>query len=152
MPGTGFSDRPHVRTTRAVSAASKQVEDHMHRDTNGTASDDKLEILAKIVDSRLAVWCDGGIVAFSVNWTDPQTAYDLVSAAIHNFLEARNATEVSIILDAIDLLEEHAQSEREGIDTAMVDFIRLKDGWKTADPPLPPAMGMVNRPRIGAAA
>src|SRR5258708_33893338 len=41
MPGTGLSDRPHVRTTRAVPAASKRVEDPMHRDSNAKASDDE---------------------------------------------------------------------------------------------------------------
>ena len=116
------------------------------------SEDDKLEIIAKIVDSRLAISCDGGIVAFAASWTDPQTAYDLVSAAIHNFLEARNAAEVSIILDAISLLEEHAQSEREGIDTAMDEFIRLKDGWTAGDAPAPMIAGMVNRPRFSGAA
>ena len=116
------------------------------------SEEDKLEIIAKIVDSRLAISCDGGIVAFAASWTDPQTAYDLVSAAIHNFLEARNAAEVSIILDAISLLEDHAQSEREGIDTAMDEFIRLKDGWSAGGVPAPMIPGMVNRPRfIGAA-
>ena len=51
----------------------------------------------------------------------------------------RRATlaEVSIIHDAISLLEEHAQSEREGIDTAMDEFIRLKDGWTAGDTPAP---------------
>jgi len=116
------------------------------------SEEDKLEIIAKIVDSRLTISIDGGIVAFAASWTDPQTAYDLVSAAIHNFLEARNAAEVSIILDAISLLEDHAQSEREGIDGAMDEFIRLKDGWSTGSVPGPMIPGMPNRPRfIGAA-
>jgi hypothetical protein len=115
------------------------------------SEEDKLEIMAKLVDSRLTVATDGGIVGFAATWTDPQTAYDLVSAAVHNFLDARNGAEVSIILDAISLLEQHAQAEREGIDLAMDDFLRMKDGWKApvvAGPPLP---GMV-RPRVDAVA
>src|SRR5262249_31247274 len=87
------------------------------------SEEDKLEIMAKIIDGRLTVAIDGGIVSFAASWTDPQTAFDVVSAALHNFLEARNAAEVSIVLDAISLLEEHAEAEREGIDTAMDDFL-----------------------------
>jgi uncharacterized protein involved in exopolysaccharide biosynthesis len=106
------------------------------------SDDDKVEILAKLVDARLTVGSDGGVVSFAATWTDPQTAFDVVSAAIHNFLESRQAAEVSIIQDAIALLEDHAQSAREGIDTAMDDFIRLKDGWRT-----PATPGAALRPR-----
>jgi hypothetical protein len=113
------------------------------------SEDDKLEMMAKLIDGRLTVVTDGGIVAFAATWTDPQTAYDLVSAAVHNFLEARNGAEVSIILDAISLLEDHAQSEREGIDLAMDDFLRMKDGWKA--PAGPPVPGMVRPPFPSAA-
>jgi hypothetical protein len=115
------------------------------------SEDDKLEIMGKLVDSRLTVMTDGPIVAFAATWPDPQTAYDVVSAAVHNFLEARNGAEVSIILDAISLLEEHAQAEREGIDLAMDDFLRLKDGWKAPAAAGPPLPGMV-RPSVGGGA
>ena len=76
------------------------------------------------------------------------------SSAVQSFLDGRNAAEVSIIADAISLLEEHARGERDGIDTAMEEFIHLKDGWKTAALAATPAsggkssIGLPNRPPI----
>ena len=67
---------------------------------------------------------------FTAVWSDPETAFDIVSAAAQHFLDARKAAEVSIISDAIELLEEHAGGEREGIDAAMKEFLQLKEGWK----------------------
>jgi hypothetical protein len=133
-----IASQTHLTTRFPLSSAAHASE---------MSEDDKLEIMAKLVDSRLMVATDGGIVSFAATWTDPQTAYDLVSAAVHNFLDARNGAEVSIILDAISLLEEHAQTEREGIDLAMDDFLRMKDGWKPPVVAGPPVPGMV-RPRM----
>ena len=68
-------------------------------------------------------------MTFTAEWTDPSSAYDLV-VGVQSFLDGGNAAEVSIIADAISLLEEHARGERDGIDTAMEEFIHLKDGME----------------------
>jgi len=92
--------------------------------------DEKLQALAKLLEYKVNVKTDGATVTFSAEWSDAQTAYDLVAAAVHNFLDGRNAAEVSIISDSIALLEEHAKNERQGIDGAMDEFIALKNGAK----------------------
>jgi uncharacterized protein involved in exopolysaccharide biosynthesis len=96
-----------------------------------TSDEDQLQAAVKVLERKLTVTSDGATVTFVADWSDPQTAYDLVSAAVHNFLDSRTAAEVAIVSDAIDLLEEHAKSERNGIDVAMEEFLRLKETWKT---------------------
>jgi uncharacterized protein involved in exopolysaccharide biosynthesis len=107
----------------------------------GPSADEKKKVLAKQLESKLDVKTDGTVVMFSVVWSDPDTAFDLVSAAAQHFLDARKAAEVSIISDAIELLEDHANGEREGIDAAMKEFLQLKEGWRT------PATGGAMIPR-----
>jgi capsular polysaccharide biosynthesis protein len=113
--------------------------------------EEKVQALAKLLEFKVNVKTDGTTVTFSAEWSDPQTAYDLVAAAVHNFLDGRNTAEVSIISDSITLLEEHAKNERQGIDGAMEEFISLKNGGKgaAAPPPAPGADGAapVYRPR-----
>ncbi|HEX9295873.1 MAG TPA: hypothetical protein VF881_08555 [Polyangiaceae bacterium] len=92
---------------------------------------DKMQMALRKLESKLTVKSDGSLVTFVADWNDPQTAYDVVSAAVHSFLDGRSAAEVSIVSNAITLLEEHAKSERDGIDTAMEEFLHLKEGWKS---------------------
>jgi hypothetical protein len=102
---------------------------------------EKVQALAKVLEYKVNVKTDGATVTFSAEWSDPQTAYDLVAAAVHNFLDGRNAAEVSIISDSIALLEEHAKTERQGIDGAMDEFISLKNGPKGAVTAAPASSG-----------
>src|SRR5262249_36144433 len=89
-------------------------------------------------------------IGFTAFWGLPQTTYELVSAAMQNFLNGRNAAEVSMISDGIALLEEHAKAEREGIDSAMEEFVHLKDNWKTTAPASSATGGgqVIARPRL----
>jgi uncharacterized protein involved in exopolysaccharide biosynthesis len=96
--------------------------------------EEKLQSAVKTLESRLNVKTEGNVVTFVARWTDPQTAYDLVNGATRNFFNTRNAAEVSIIGDAIALYDEHAKTEREGIDSALQEFLKLKEGWTGASP------------------
>jgi uncharacterized protein involved in exopolysaccharide biosynthesis len=100
-------------------------------DAPASSPEEKLSALVKTLERRLTVTSDGSLVSFAAEWNDPQTAYEIVSAALHNFLDSRTAAEVAIVSDSIGLLEEHAKTERDGIDVAMEEFLRLKDGWKS---------------------
>jgi uncharacterized protein involved in exopolysaccharide biosynthesis len=113
-----------------------------------STDEDRLQAVVKVLERKLTVTSDGATVNFVADWSDPQTAYDLVSAAVHNFLDGRTAAEVAIVSDAIDLLEEHAKSEREGIDVAMDEFLRLKETWKAPAASRAPVAGS-NQPRTG---
>jgi uncharacterized protein involved in exopolysaccharide biosynthesis len=86
--------------------------------------------LSKALDKKLKVTSDGSLVSFSAEWSDPQTSYEIVAAAVRHFLDTRTAAEVAIVSDTITLLEEHASTERDGIDVAMQEFLRMKEGWK----------------------
>jgi hypothetical protein len=100
-------------------------------DDVGEDGSDKVRLVLKLLEASLTVKADGNVVRLAADWTDPQTAYEIVSAALRSFLDKRSAAEVSVISDAITLLEEHAQAERDGIDTAMNEFLRLKEGWRS---------------------
>jgi hypothetical protein len=94
--------------------------------------DEKLQYVVEMLEWRLTVKTEGNLVTFVALWTDPQTAHDIVTGAARGFFNARNAAEVSIIGDAIALFEERAKTEREGIDAALQEFLRLKEGWTGA--------------------
>jgi hypothetical protein len=101
----------------------------------------KLQRAVKLLEGRLNIKGDGNTVSFIAEWTDAQTAFDLATGAVLNFLESRKAAEVSGISDAISLLEDHAKAEREGIDLALQEFIRLKTGASPAPSSAPAAGG-----------
>jgi uncharacterized protein involved in exopolysaccharide biosynthesis len=111
------------------------------------SQEEKLLVLLKVLDRSLTVKSDGSLVAFVASWPDPQTAYEIVSAVVQNFLDSRTAAEVAIVSDAIGLLEDHAKTEREGIDVAMNEFLRMKEGWKPAAASTGPQNAVAPRPR-----
>ena len=148
-PAAGVSETVKSRDNLISLARQTHLADKMNDVPNAPLSeDDKLRVVAKMLDRKLKVTSDGTTVNFVADWSDPQTAYDLVSGALHNFLDSRTAAEVAIVSDSIDLLEQHAQSERDGIDVAMGEFLHMKDGWKSpaASSTAAPVMGAF-RPR-----
>jgi uncharacterized protein involved in exopolysaccharide biosynthesis len=144
-PVTGVSETVKGRDNLLALVRETHLAERTTQGGRSGASDDKIQLLAKALESKLSVKTDGVIVTFTVDWSDPQIAYDLVSAAVHNFLDGRNAAEVSLISSAITLLEQHAESEREGIDEAMNEFLRLKEGWNA---PVPAVGGGIARPAL----
>jgi len=88
----------------------------------------KLQLAVKMLEYRLNIKADGNTVAFVAEWTDAQTAYDLARGAVLNFLETRKADEISKYSEAIKLVEKSEQEERDGIDQALQDFMKLKWG------------------------
>jgi hypothetical protein len=69
-----------------------------------------MEDLADTLEERLWVSANNytGIIEFGFEWSNPDLAYDIVEAAIQSFLEARHASEVESIAEAMSILEEHA--------------------------------------------
>jgi uncharacterized protein involved in exopolysaccharide biosynthesis len=131
-PAAGVSEAVKARDNLISLVRQTHLLDRTKNTASGTAAsdEDRLQILLKILDRKITVTSDGSLVSFSADWNDAVTAYDLVAAALQNFLDSRTAAEVAIVSDAIGLLEEHATTEREGIDVAMEEFLRTKDGWK----------------------
>jgi uncharacterized protein involved in exopolysaccharide biosynthesis len=65
-----------------------------------------------------------GTVTFTFEWPDKEIAYQVVEAAMQNFLEARHASEVSVLGDSIALLEASATKLQRELDTSLTDVER----------------------------
>jgi hypothetical protein len=95
--------------------------------------DERVNALVAFLDKRLVVETDEGTIRISLDWPDPQVAYDVVQGALQNFLEARHVQEITAIDEVISVLQGRAASLREALDVAMEDARR-----RAARPPRPP--------------
>ena len=101
--------------------------------------EEKVEAFVGLLEKKLSVQTDENTVTMSVEWTSAATAYQLVSLAEKTFLDARYAAEVSIISDAISILEAHASAEHDEIYAAVDDLQRLRQNRARAAGPMDPA-------------
>jgi uncharacterized protein involved in exopolysaccharide biosynthesis len=76
------------------------------------ASDEALNRLVLRLDKELVVTVGDGTITISLDWPNPEEAYQLVQAALQNFLEARQVHEITAIDDAISLLQERLVAAR----------------------------------------
>jgi uncharacterized protein involved in exopolysaccharide biosynthesis len=81
--------------------------------------EDPLNILVQRLKRNLFVETGDGTVSITVDWTDPQQAYQLVEAALQNYLEARQLQEITAIDDAITLLQGRVSTLRQELDAAI---------------------------------
>ncbi len=86
------------------------------------------EELVDAVESRLwvQVSADAGTMEIGFEWSDRDLTYDLVEAALQNFLEARQASETSSVSETIAILESHAAKARNQI-VLMLDELEQKE-------------------------
>jgi uncharacterized protein involved in exopolysaccharide biosynthesis len=68
-----------------------------------------------------------GTVEIGIRFPDAQLAYLLVEAAQQSFLEARHVAEISIIADAISILENRAAQDRESLDKTVQRLSELRE-------------------------
>ena len=61
-------------------------------------------------------------ITITSEWSDARMAYDIASAVEKNFIDARYDAEISVINDAIDILQQHANEEHDRFDEARNDF------------------------------
>jgi uncharacterized protein involved in exopolysaccharide biosynthesis len=81
---------------------------------------DTIEWIADLLDKKLDVWTAGeGIIQIGIDWPDPTMAFRLVDAAQQNYLEARQASEITAIAEQVSILQNHATTLRADIDTAV---------------------------------
>jgi uncharacterized protein involved in exopolysaccharide biosynthesis len=81
--------------------------------------DDPLNVLVLRLNKALAVETGDGTVSIAIDWPDAQEAYQLVEAAMLNFLEARQLQEITAIDDAITLLQGRVSTLRQELDAAI---------------------------------
>jgi len=83
---------------------------------------DRMRSIEGVLEKRLTVTSDDATITIVAEWSDARMAYDIASAVEKNFVDARYDAEISVIDDAIDILQQHAEEEKGRFDQARVDF------------------------------
>jgi uncharacterized protein involved in exopolysaccharide biosynthesis len=74
-------------------------------------NDERLDALVGLLEARIAVAVGvEGTVNIDIDWPDARLAYELVEAALQNFLETRQVAETSAISGSVSILERYATS------------------------------------------
>ena len=132
-PAVGVSDTVKGRDNLVSLVRQTHLVEKMHGPPDGPpmSEQDKVLALAKALDRKLKVTSDGSLVSFAADWSNPRDGLrDRLGSGSQLPSDSRTAAEVAIVSDAITLLEEHANAERDGIDVAMDEFLRMKEAWK----------------------
>ena len=108
------------------------------------------EVLDGLVDSlesRLwVVVSQEGAVTITLEWSNRETAYQLVEAALQSFLEARHSSEVSAVEETIAILESHDAAVQREIE-ARIEKYEEKER-ESRPPPRPAPRPLPARPRV----
>jgi uncharacterized protein involved in exopolysaccharide biosynthesis len=94
--------------------------------------------LIGLLEKRLTVTTDESSISVSIEWPDRQMAFDIMSLVQKNFLEARYDSNVSVIEEAIRILEERAKPQSKEVDVALEELSKLDAERKSS---LAPAAG-----------
>jgi uncharacterized protein involved in exopolysaccharide biosynthesis len=89
---------------------------------NPETEQETTEWMVDVLEKRMSVWTNEGIVNIGIDWPDPTMALRLVDAAQQNYLEARHATEITAIAEQVSIFQNHAAALRKDVDAA-VDVI-----------------------------
>jgi len=91
------------------------LKDKIYASFFGPTSDKDLEsMLGYMLHDALTVATEGDTITITVAWRDPETAFQLVSAAQQAFLEERHVQEIALLSESMQILENHAAKlERE---------------------------------------
>lgn len=81
-------------------------------------TDDPMDVLVSILDKRLVVTVEDGTITISLDWPDPQQAYDVVQGALENFMDARYVQDVRAVDEVISVVQGRAASLREELEAA----------------------------------
>jgi len=107
-----------VRRFRAKRPPLLRFKDRVQAAVLGAPSDDDmLSAMAFTLERQLNVEIpDDSTVVLSADWSDPKTAYDLVTLVQKNFQEARYDSDVAVINDSIAVLEDRAKTALQRVD------------------------------------
>jgi len=83
---------------------------------------ERIRSIEGLLEKKLVVVSDDTTITITSEWTDAQMAYDIASAVERNFIDARYDAEISVINDAIEILQQHANDEKQRFDQARKDF------------------------------
>jgi len=123
---------------------------HWVRDLVGEPKS-KERLLDDLVDTlQTRLWVEVGneaTVTITFEWSDPEIAYQMVQAAVENFLEVRHAQEAAIVGETISILEVHASRLQRQIDDG-VETLRDKEKLYRRTPSPLARRVIVPRPRV----
>jgi uncharacterized protein involved in exopolysaccharide biosynthesis len=102
--------------------------------------EDPMDVVVTVLDKRLAVTTEDGTINVSVTWPNPQAAYDLVNAAVQNFLEARYIQEVRAMDEVISVLQGRTAAVRAQFEAAS-DDARRRNVRRARAPAIPRPRG-----------
>jgi len=141
---TNFVEKYLARRAPAVRAW------HWMRDlVSGPKSNDRL--LDDLVDTlQTRLWVEVGneaTVTITFEWSDKDIAYQMVQAAVENFLEVRHAQEAAIVGETISILEVHASRLQRQIDSG-VETLREKEKLYRRTPSPLARRTFAPRPRV----
>jgi uncharacterized protein involved in exopolysaccharide biosynthesis len=83
-PAMGVSEVVKGRDNLVALARETHLLERMKDEPNApvTSPEEKLSVLVKMLERKLTVTSDGSLVSFAAEWNDPQTSYEIVSAAL----------------------------------------------------------------------
>ena len=99
-----------------------RLKDRITEAVSPTTEEDKVNAMLGLLEKQLKVGTTEWTVNISIEWPNADQAFRLVEAALQSFLEDRHNAEVSTIAETITILEGHATSLREAIDSSVEDM------------------------------
>jgi uncharacterized protein involved in exopolysaccharide biosynthesis len=101
-----------------------KVKDAMFQRVFGKpTTDEQLDGFIGLLEQRLLVSVNAeGMIEFNLDWPDGRVAYELVHAAMQNFIESRRASETSAITESISILGRSAASLQADIDRSFAEL------------------------------
>lgn len=86
-----------------------RLKDDLYAWAVGPMSDkDLFVVLEYQLSDNLLVTTEGDTITINVNWRDPEIAYELALAAQDAFLKERQVQEISMLAEALAILEKHS--------------------------------------------
>lgn len=89
------------------------------------SEEDRIRAMVAILEKKVSVTTDEGVITIGAQWDSPQIVYDIVSATERRFLDKRAEMETSTIVDTIAILEIDATKARAALSTNLAEVIRL---------------------------
>jgi hypothetical protein len=104
-----------------------RLKDRAARALTGALSDeDRSRALVRVLEKKLQVQADESTIRISLEWSNPETAFLIVSCVEEGFFKGRRAAEVAVIADIIGILNEEVSRQREVVERAFALVMELR--------------------------
>jgi uncharacterized protein involved in exopolysaccharide biosynthesis len=116
-------DAQLLQRVQEVRPAALKFKDRFLASVFGAPSATDRELgMVYTLERSLKVVTDGDTVEITVDWANPQIAFDLATRVEGNFLEARYDGDVAMVNDSIRVLEDHTKAEAAKVDEALKEY------------------------------